>query len=293
MDLQNVTHSRKTAGLICVYKISCSGTKRFYIGSTNDFERRAYEHLKQLKAGSHHSPKLQNVFNKHGLKTITIKIVRTFSDINSATEFETESIRFYGLRNLLNCKDSEGQTRRSLKPVYGYTANGSVVKFDSSVAASDSVGTTRNNITRAIRNRISCKGMHWSYSPSSSIDEIKSKTDCVFAFSRDGVLVHSFKSQADASMVLGCSPAQISSAIKGVRSTRTAGGYFWSKSKTPPNTVIAKCKPVRQISDSGEVVWRSAKEASVATGIGYKSISAAANGKIKKSGGSRWEFVRI
>lgn len=50
-----------------VYQIICKPTGRRYIGSTGwSFTRRWGKHKRDLCAGKHHSPRLQNAWNKHG-----------------------------------------------------------------------------------------------------------------------------------------------------------------------------------------------------------------------------------
>lgn len=55
--------SNKLSG---VYKITCLPTGKFYIGSAMQFSPRWSLHKVQLRQGKHHSPYLQNAWNKHG-----------------------------------------------------------------------------------------------------------------------------------------------------------------------------------------------------------------------------------
>lgn len=47
-----------------IYKITING--RCYVGSSKDFETRKKEHLRHLRRNKHHSPFLQNQYNKYG-----------------------------------------------------------------------------------------------------------------------------------------------------------------------------------------------------------------------------------
>lgn len=64
----------------CVYKIVSKKTKKCYIGSAKDFNKRKSVHLWHLKKGSHHSAYLQNHVNKYGLDDISFEIL-DFVDI--------------------------------------------------------------------------------------------------------------------------------------------------------------------------------------------------------------------
>ena len=49
-----------------IYAIENTVNGKMYIGSTVSFDRREREHFSALRNGKHHSPKLQNSYNKHG-----------------------------------------------------------------------------------------------------------------------------------------------------------------------------------------------------------------------------------
>lgn len=64
---------------IVVYKIVNSVTGDFYIGSSVDFGFRKWSHLNDLRLNKHHSPILQNSYNKHGEDKFKFEILETFS----------------------------------------------------------------------------------------------------------------------------------------------------------------------------------------------------------------------
>lgn len=49
----------------CIYKIVNVLTGDLYIGSTNNYKKRIGEHKRKLDQNKHHSPKLQNAWNKY------------------------------------------------------------------------------------------------------------------------------------------------------------------------------------------------------------------------------------
>lgn len=58
-----------------IYSIRHKESGRFYIGSTNDFQRRRQEHFNALRKGKHHSAYLQKVFDKYGEDSLEMKIL--------------------------------------------------------------------------------------------------------------------------------------------------------------------------------------------------------------------------
>jgi len=49
-----------------IYKITCTVTGKFYIGSATDLCHRCAQHLYALRNNQHHNPKLQAAWNKYG-----------------------------------------------------------------------------------------------------------------------------------------------------------------------------------------------------------------------------------
>ena len=58
-----------------IYKIRNLTNGKFYIGSTIDFDKRKYDHFRDLKNNNHHSYHLQNAFNKHGEQSFIFEAI--------------------------------------------------------------------------------------------------------------------------------------------------------------------------------------------------------------------------
>lgn len=58
-----------------VYRITCSPTGKTYIGSAKRFKARWSLHKVQLRQGKHHSPHLQNAWDKHGQDAFVFEIL--------------------------------------------------------------------------------------------------------------------------------------------------------------------------------------------------------------------------
>lgn len=62
--------------MACIYKILNKVTGDFYVGSTwKELRRRQSEHVSKLRKGNHHSPYLQNSWNKHGEDNFQFQVV--------------------------------------------------------------------------------------------------------------------------------------------------------------------------------------------------------------------------
>lgn len=63
-----------------IYAIRHRESGRAYIGSTCNVEKRLYEHRRLLRQGKHHSPLLQNCWNKYGEDSFEFLILETVED---------------------------------------------------------------------------------------------------------------------------------------------------------------------------------------------------------------------
>lgn len=81
-----------------IYKISSISTARIYIGSTShSFQKRLYEHVRQLSKGEHANVFLQNHFNKYGLDDLKFEIVEAFTEKNLGRLIEQETLLIKGI----------------------------------------------------------------------------------------------------------------------------------------------------------------------------------------------------
>lgn len=59
-----------------IYLIKNITNGKVYVGSAVNIDRRWSEHLTSLKKNKHHSPKLQNSFNKHGADAFEFNVIQ-------------------------------------------------------------------------------------------------------------------------------------------------------------------------------------------------------------------------
>lgn len=76
-----------------IYKITCSGNNKFYIGSTKCFRARFKEHRNDLRHNRHHSRYLQNCCNKYGLESLVFEIIEIIEDLTTLLKQEYEYIQ--------------------------------------------------------------------------------------------------------------------------------------------------------------------------------------------------------
>lgn len=96
-------NSRGGVLTIGVYKIEHVPSGRFYVGSSNNVERRFYEHRSELSLGTHHCRALMNIWRKHGASTCTFEIIKVCLTHVDALAHEQEWLdEHHGSRLCLN-----------------------------------------------------------------------------------------------------------------------------------------------------------------------------------------------
>jgi predicted GIY-YIG superfamily endonuclease len=89
-----------------VYSIKYSLDGSTYIGESCNIRNRLLQHLKELDAGCHHNPVLQDIFNDNGADVFDFAMVEIVEDTSKRLARETEiieQIRSAGISVLLNC----------------------------------------------------------------------------------------------------------------------------------------------------------------------------------------------
>lgn len=84
---------REYPKICCIYEIHNIITAKKYIGSTINLNDRIRRHLWYLKNNLHHSPKLQNSFNLHGIDNFEVNILLILNNTNDLTIIEEKLIR--------------------------------------------------------------------------------------------------------------------------------------------------------------------------------------------------------
>jgi len=100
-----------------VYAILCSATGKAYIGSSSNVTKRKGVHFRDLKKNRHHSPKLQNAFNKYGADTFVFEYIQE-CEKEKLIDNEQFFIHFYdSFRNGYNSRPrAENHTGYKMTP---------------------------------------------------------------------------------------------------------------------------------------------------------------------------------
>ncbi|MBT2326129.1 GIY-YIG nuclease family protein [Variovorax paradoxus] len=88
-------HPEQRAG---IYRITCSGNGRVYVGSAKHIGRRFYLHRWELARGDHHSRLMQRAWNKYGSAAFTFEAVLLCAEVD-LLRYEQIVIDFYDAAN--------------------------------------------------------------------------------------------------------------------------------------------------------------------------------------------------
>lgn len=91
--------------MIGVYAIVHLPTKKAYVGSSDNINKRFSTHKSMLKYNYHHSKYLQNAWNKYGEKEFEFKIISECMSIKDAVEIEQIFLYCFYRKGLFNAKN--------------------------------------------------------------------------------------------------------------------------------------------------------------------------------------------
>lgn len=95
-----------------IYEIFNKVSGKRYVGSASDIAKRWHAHRKKLHLGTHHSPKLQNSWDKHGadkFEFITLELVHDKSKLTEREQFWID--HFNAVDNGYNIDPVAGSSR--------------------------------------------------------------------------------------------------------------------------------------------------------------------------------------
>lgn len=79
----------------CVYIIKCIKNNKIYVGQTIDIKRRIWEHKHALEGSKHKNKYLQEDFNKYGIASFNVIVIKENLDRKARLLLETELIQKY------------------------------------------------------------------------------------------------------------------------------------------------------------------------------------------------------
>lgn len=83
-----------------IYKITNIKNNKVYIGMTNNYHGRIWQHKHALKNNNHFSLNLQNDYFKFGIDSLKFELLKTFDNKKEAYAMEKEYIIYYKNLNL-------------------------------------------------------------------------------------------------------------------------------------------------------------------------------------------------
>lgn len=211
-----------------IYAIRNDIDNNMYVGSSTNIKNRLGFHLQNLSCGKCHNINLQNAVDIFGIDKFSFIILEECEDNRSTIKFlENKYIEQCGNYNI---------NKVSGKQVHCYDMNGNYIcSYDNLLIAAKSINGYVDNIKGCCehrKNKKSYKGFQWSYNKTQNIGswtrkEVYANCKPVSQFTRDDVLVNTYKSIRCASKCTGIAKTAIQSVLSLKKIHKTAGGYKW------------------------------------------------------------------
>jgi len=234
----NLLHNENFDDLICcgVYLIENLVTNKYYVGSTKtSFLKRWKKHLTNLKHNKHHSPILQNSFNKYGVECFRFIIIDIL-EIELISSHERYWINILDSVNLgynssysvnggcLGYKFSNEYRERKSKMMMG-NKNLLNIKPTDSTKNQISISMKRfysTNTEKSIVMREKSRNKRIEFNK--NILAIKNKKP-IIQYTLDNKFIQEWDSAKDAAKFYECSSSGIICVCKGKQ--KTAKGFIW------------------------------------------------------------------
>ena len=216
---------------IGIYKIENLLNGKVYIGQSVDITKRWSTHVAELNNNCHHNIHLQNAWNKYGEENFEFSIVEE-CDISQLNQREIYWIsKFNSCKNGYNLTSGGGNTDSFSKSVIQFDLIGNeLLRYSSISEAETTTGICYSQISECCSNkRKTAGGYIWQYEdgfteiPKWHFNPRMFKKIC--QLTKDGEIVNTFPSAAEAKRVTGVCDTSIIRCCHGNLST--AGGYIW------------------------------------------------------------------
>lgn len=230
--------------MLAIYSINNTSTNQSYVGSTINFHRRISTHLRILRRNCHHSPYLQNSFNKYGEQSFVFSVLEILDDPNKLISKEQYWIDTLQPEfNVLKVANSHLGARRTREVCEKISRALTGKKLSNETKQKIRICNLGKRHTLETRNKISesNKGKHnvskelrllLSALNKNKIiseqhkDQIRRKLSRpVNQFTKDGQHIASFVSIKEAARITKTNEGHISQVAKGKR--KTANKFIW------------------------------------------------------------------
>ena len=160
---ENLRTITKSSGIYYIKAYECN-----YVGSTRSLKKRLLEHLNTLKKNKHDNPRMQNIFNKYGIKEFYFSILEVHASWDQKYLLEREEFWIDTLGPTLNNKltpTNQQNCKTTGKTVYQFNLIGERLReYPSCNEAERQTGIVSSSIASCARGKLlSAGGFLWSY----------------------------------------------------------------------------------------------------------------------------------
>lgn len=275
-----------------IYKITNIITGKIYVGSAVNLNKRFSQHKTKLKYNKHHSSKLQNSYNKHGVSSFEFETIEECVK-EKLVEREQHYIDLYDVFNKgYNCSPIAGSPmmnkKHTQKTKNKMSDSRKKVIITDECKKNISLGLLgkkhtkerRNHMSQSMKGNTNCKGRFLS-------EETKEKI-------RKGNIG---KQLGEKNQMFGKKHSEnTKEKMRKSKIGKFSGdkNYFFGKSFSGRNSPLYNPTPILQydLNDNFIKEWQdlwSTKEA----GFDHHHIARACKKQVKTSSGYKWEFKQI
>lgn len=216
--------------MIGIYKITTKHNGKIYIGSSNNITKRFGSHISILNRNKHHSPYLQAVYNKYGVKNLEFSIIE-LTLLENKIEKEQYWMDYYKSYNKIfgyNVSKNASCNTSGEKIIFQYSLTGEFIKEWKSISEA-SAFLKLTSITQALvgKSSKSCGNWQWKYQKHEKIDSI---LVIYCSYDKNGKFVKQYNSLEHIKEEFkNLSKSNITRAYK---NNLTCEGYYWKKYDT-------------------------------------------------------------
>lgn len=300
----------------CVYKIVNTITDDVYVGSALNFYKRKYYHLYDLKNKKHHSPILQNSWNKYGCDVFCFVVIEEIDkneDLIIREQYWMDELKPVfnvakiagsplGVKHTLQSRVnmSNAQKGKSLKE------RGHKDKCECCFCKSKKginhffFGKKRSNedkkkVSDGLKEYYKNGGINSRKNKKLKLSTKKKITKKLMIpisqYNRNGKFIKNWLGSTDAGKKLRINPANINQCCNG--KIKTSGGYIWSFKDKKPNFDLTKKIipiPVICIKNNKILEFKCVNDAAIKLKLNVANIYSCCNNKRKTCGGYTWKY---
>lgn len=284
----------------CIYKATNKITQKSYIGQTNNFHSRKWQHERCYEK---EKCKFHDAIEKYGTDSFEWEILEICDTREKALELERKYIALYNTYQNGYNENKGGVGGHNAKPVVCLTLNGEFIKHYDSVDDTRNDGFDASCVLNSCRSPKRSSHNHlfmWEkdyflYNPRCYQKTESSNMKSVIQCDIQGNFIQKFKSVNEASEITGANRTTISGVL--ARAYKSANGFIFVYEKDFPIKDLSfyqkrkKGRKVAQINpDTGEIlkVFDRISDAGKELGVNYKGIHKVIDKPGRTAFGYKW-----